>query len=214
MNSSVRVILTAFIAVIVGYYIQVVVPYAELPTHGSGPYLSETDTLVMMGQDVYKQEGCFYCHTKNLRPFAWEVARFSDTEKMGYFPLPEKTEYRFSTPNMKGTVRIGPDLSRVSTKMNGEEMKDLLTSFVKKDVDAAKAYHQYSSLFSQKLDENDGVGISWKIRGIMQSGVPMNEPLQRSSFTRMKGQTRGDALIAYLLSLGKEQQQFAGNYYK
>lgn len=214
MNNPGKLIVTAAIAIVAGFIVQVVIPYQNQPTHGSGPYLTVTDPLVLKGQEVYRQEGCFYCHTKNLRPFGWEVERFSDSEKLGYFPLEDAVEFQYESPNVKGSVRIGPDLSRVATKMDEASVRELLTSIAGDDADVRTAYHQFSRLFRQEYGNRDGLSLSWRIRAMMQAGFPLNAPFQDASFVKLEGQTRGDALVAYLLSLGKGKMEYAGNYYQ
>jgi cytochrome c oxidase cbb3-type subunit I/II len=57
-----------------------------------------------LGRQVYIREGCWYCHSQYIRP----VNR--DVEKWG--PVSQAGEIAFDLPQMFGTRRIGPDLSR------------------------------------------------------------------------------------------------------
>lgn len=214
MNNPGKLIVTAAIAIVAGFIVQVVIPYQNQPTHGSGPYLIVKDPLVLKGQEVYRQEGCFYCHTKNLRPFGWEMKRFTNSEKLGYFPLEDAVEFQYDSPNAKGSVRVGPDLSRVATKMDETALRDMLTSIAGKDADVLTSYHQFSRLFRQEYSRRDGLALSWRIRAMMQAGFPLNAPFQEASFITLEGVSRGDALIAYLLSLGKGKMEYAGSYYQ
>jgi cytochrome c oxidase cbb3-type subunit I/II len=61
-------------------------------------------TLEQLGRRVYIREGCWYCHSQFVRP----VNR--DTEKWG--PVSQAGEMVYDVPQMLGTRRIGPDLSR------------------------------------------------------------------------------------------------------
>ncbi len=214
MNHPGKLIASAFFAIVAGFILQVIMPYQNEPTHGSGPHLLTKDPLALKGQEVYRQEGCFYCHTKNMRPFEWEVKRFSDSEKMGLFPLADPVEYRFHSPNTKGSVRIGPDLSRIASKMDEAAIRELLTSHAGKDATLAAEYHQFSKLFLEEYTRGDGIALSWRVRAMMQAGFPMNDMFQRTSFAALDGQTRGDALVAFLLSLGKDSMEYAGNFYQ
>ena len=60
--------------------------------------------LEAQGREVYVREGCWYCHSQFVRP----VNR--DTEKWG--PVSQAAEMVYDVPQMLGTRRIGPDLSR------------------------------------------------------------------------------------------------------
>jgi len=56
------------------------------------------------GRKIYAREGCAYCHTQQIRYVASDVARF------GRATLAWETVFDY--PQLWGTRRIGPDLSR------------------------------------------------------------------------------------------------------
>ena len=60
--------------------------------------------LEELGRKVYIREGCWYCHSQYIRP----VNR--DTDKWG--PVTQAGEMAYDLPQMFGTRRIGPELSR------------------------------------------------------------------------------------------------------
>lgn len=56
------------------------------------------------GRVIYGREGCAYCHTQQIRSLATDVRRFG---------APTETwETKYDYPQLWGTRRIGPDLSR------------------------------------------------------------------------------------------------------
>ncbi len=57
------------------------------------------------GREIYKREGCVYCHT--------QFVRYQDRE-MG--EMVQAGDYVFETPHLLGTERTGPDLSNVGGK--------------------------------------------------------------------------------------------------
>jgi cytochrome c oxidase cbb3-type subunit 2 len=70
--------------------------------------------LIYMGEDVYRIEGCWYCHTDQTRTLIQDVVlNGSESE-----PAPPSTpnEYVYNNVTFPGTRRIGPDLSRVGIK--------------------------------------------------------------------------------------------------
>ena len=73
-------------------------PVATAAAHGYTP--SEWH-----GREVYKREGCVYCHT--------QFVRYQDRE-MG--EMVEAGDYVNETPHLLGTERTGPDLSNVGGK--------------------------------------------------------------------------------------------------
>ncbi|MBX7057269.1 MAG: cbb3-type cytochrome c oxidase subunit II [Leptospirales bacterium] len=181
-----------------------------LPSHGSMANLHPPSQLEIAGQQVYFEEGCQYCHTQALRPIAWEALRMANAESYGYFLAPDMMEYYYESPAMRGSVRIGPDLARLSGRMDESQLRGLLQS--KKSDTPRAVFHRFGHLF-QTDDGLDPLGLSWRTRMQMNAGSPISDPQQRSAFTQLADQTRGDALVAYLLSLGKRQRESAGKFY-
>lgn len=209
-NKPTNIAFLTIAAAIAGFIIQVILPYQINTSHGSFAALSLEDALVLKGQEVYQQEGCVYCHTKNLRPFLWEMKRFSDMEKYGYFPESTAQGNYYDSPALMGSQRIGPDLSRISSKMSDLQIKAILSSA--KGGNTRGGFHMYSGLFQK--ENKDALSLSWKVRALMNAGMPYSDPFQKSVFSALEGTTRGEALVAYLSTLGKKEAQYAGNFYK
>jgi len=72
----------------------------------STPYTA----LEQVGRDVYRREGCWYCHSQYVRPVAGEDQRWG--------PVSEVGEYAHDWPHLLSTRRIGPDLTRVGLKFS------------------------------------------------------------------------------------------------
>jgi cytochrome c oxidase cbb3-type subunit I/II len=64
------------------------------------------------GRRIYIREGCWYCHSQYIRP----VNR--DTDKWG--PVSQAGEVAYDVPQMFGTRRIGPELSREGNRRSDE----------------------------------------------------------------------------------------------
>jgi len=60
--------------------------------------------LELEGRDVYVREGCYNCHSQNIRSFSWETQR--------YGPASRAEEFIYDHPFQWGSKRTGPDLSR------------------------------------------------------------------------------------------------------
>jgi cbb3-type cytochrome c oxidase subunit II len=54
------------------------------------------------GRDIYRREGCFYCHS--------QFTRYQDRESG---EMVEAGDYVYETPHVLGTERTGPDLSNI-----------------------------------------------------------------------------------------------------
>ncbi|HKU66243.1 MAG TPA: cbb3-type cytochrome c oxidase subunit II [Candidatus Baltobacteraceae bacterium] len=75
----------------------------ERPTPGLRPLSAQQ----ARGRDIYVSEGCSYCHTQNIRPLAQDKV-FGRPSVGG--------DYVYSTPQLLGTERTGPDLSNIGLR--------------------------------------------------------------------------------------------------
>ncbi len=181
-------------------------------THGSLGLLTPPTPLELKGQEIYYQEGCQYCHTQTLRPIAAEVKRYADPKAYGLAQLPDINEYNYETPAMRGSFRIGPDLSRIAGSKLDDP--DALKAILKGDREKLSGlYHNYKDLFQSDRDMVP-VFLAWKVRMMMQSRTPFSDNYQKSVFRALAEKTRGDALVAYLRSLGRRQSKLASKFYK
>ncbi|PWU19533.1 MAG: cytochrome C oxidase Cbb3 [Bdellovibrio sp.] len=98
----------AFFAILVGSVIEI------LPTLNLDKYLNPTLTvkpytpLELAGRDIYVREGCYYCHSQQIRPMVSEVLR--------YGPPSTVEESMYDHPFQWGSKRTGPDIARVGKK--------------------------------------------------------------------------------------------------
>ena len=185
--------------------------FSEEDLHGSHSLLSPTSTLALKGLEVYLQEGCQYCHTQNVRPFAWELSRFMDPEKMQFAAMPTAAEYSYETPFPKGSRRIGPDLSTIASLYTEGSLGAKLRG-LKSSKDWKRTRHHYGYLFEEE-STNDR-RIAWKLHFLLQARKEVSDPLIRSSYRDNASLTKGELLLAYLLSRGKQRLEFNAEYYK
>ncbi|MBI1857802.1 MAG: cbb3-type cytochrome c oxidase subunit II [Candidatus Melainabacteria bacterium] len=68
-------------------------------------YAVEYTELEAKGRDIYRREGCVYCHSQFVR-----------LQDRGFGPLVQAGDYVYDTPNLLGTIRTGPDLSNEGGK--------------------------------------------------------------------------------------------------
>jgi len=57
------------------------------------------------GEDLYREEGCFYCHNQFVRPQDWAMGVTS-----------QNGDFYYSVPNFLGTERTGPSLGQIGGK--------------------------------------------------------------------------------------------------
>ena len=68
--------------------------------------------LELAGWNIYLREGCYLCHSQQIRPFRDEVERY------GHYSLAAESMY--DHPFQWGSKRTGPDLARVGGKYSNE----------------------------------------------------------------------------------------------
>lgn len=96
------------VAVVIGGAVEFVPAFlvkSNVPTIASvKPYTP----LELEGRDIYIREGCYTCHSQQIRPFRSETERYGEYSKPG--------EFIYDHPFQWGSKRIGPDLHRIGGK--------------------------------------------------------------------------------------------------
>ncbi|HHT9121028.1 MAG TPA: cbb3-type cytochrome c oxidase subunit II [Candidatus Hypogeohydataceae bacterium YC41] len=105
----------AVLLIIIAFLSTVVLPYREkIPATEKGVPYSEK---ALLGRQIYVREGCWYCHTQQVRPIRQD-------EGLGNISQPG--DYQYDYPHVLGTERTGPDLSHVAGKYEDEWHKNHL----------------------------------------------------------------------------------------
>jgi cytochrome c oxidase cbb3-type subunit 2 len=78
------------------------------PVDGVRPY----SPLELAGRNIYIREGCYVCHSQQIRTFRDEVERY------GHYSLAAESMY--DHPFQWGSKRTGPDLARVGGKYSND----------------------------------------------------------------------------------------------
>ena len=111
-RNSIILLIGIVIVVLIGGIIEIV-PLFRIETtiekvQGMRPYTP----LELMGQNIYVREGCYVCHSQQIRPLRDEVERY------GHYSLAAESMY--DHPFLWGSERQGPDLSRIGGKYSNE----------------------------------------------------------------------------------------------
>jgi cytochrome c oxidase cbb3-type subunit 2 len=158
---------------------------ATEPYEGIVPY----PPLQLAGRDIYVREGCYGCHSQQVRPFR------SETERYG--PYSVAGEFVYDRPFQFGSKRTGPDLSRVGGRYSDE-------------------WHRIHMIKPQELvpDSNmpaypwlaeiavDGQLVARKMRALRRLGDPYSDEQIEGAADAVADKSELDALIAYLQHLG------------
>lgn len=111
-RNSYLLLVCMVIAVLIGGIIEIV-PLFRMetviePVEGVRPYTP----LELAGYNIYIREGCYNCHSQQVRPLRDEVVRY------GHYSLAAESMY--DHPFQWGSKRTGPDLARVGGKYSDE----------------------------------------------------------------------------------------------
>ncbi len=68
--------------------------------------------LELAGRNIYVREGCYTCHSQQVRPFRDEAERY------GHYSIAAESQY--DHPFQWGSKRTGPDLARVGGKYSND----------------------------------------------------------------------------------------------
>ncbi len=111
-KNVILMLVLVLITVSIGGLVEIVPLFAVESTiekvEGVRPY----SPLELRGRDIYVREGCYTCHSQQVRPFRDEVERY------GHYSLAAESMY--DHPFQWGSKRTGPDLARVGGKYSNE----------------------------------------------------------------------------------------------
>ena len=177
--------------------------------------------LELRGRDIYIREGCYLCHSQQIRPFRDEWLRY------GHYSLAAESQY--DHPFQWGSKRTGPDLARVGGKYSNQWHVQHLNA--PRSVVPQSIMPNYPWLLTTKLDYSD---VADRMRALRWTGVPysltqaeydanvkkfgpavadqldigkaeanLRKEARDKNFDGIPGQvTEMEALVAYLQSLG------------
>ncbi|MCX6249391.1 MAG: cytochrome-c oxidase, cbb3-type subunit I [Bacteroidetes bacterium] len=213
-RKPVQFVIIALVVILIGGLIEIVPLYlvkTNIPTIASvRPY----KPLELQGRDIYVREGCYTCHSQQVRPFRSETERYGEYAKAG--------EYVYDHPFQWGSKRNGPDLSREGVTTGRQYKPD--------------SWHYTHLLNPQKLNEQSIMPVyKWliandldisstarKIRVMQFLGVPYPQGFDKTANENLLAQATAIsnnlksqgiqvepgkeviAVIAYLQRLGKD----------
>jgi cytochrome c oxidase cbb3-type subunit I/II len=204
---------TLVVAAVLVASILSIVPALMMPAYMDSPSMVRPySPLELAGRDIYVREGCYTCHSQQIRTMVSEVLRYGEASR------PEESAY--DRPFQWGSKRTGPDLARV-----GKKYPDLWHYRHMIDPRAVTPKSLMPSYPWLEKNRTDFSSLPRKLKVMQQLGVPYNqfqidkaEEHARSEARKIArgleaaGSRAGledreiVALIAYLQALGQLQQ--------
>jgi cytochrome c oxidase cbb3-type subunit II len=167
------------ITVSIGGLVQVVPLFAVETTiervQGVRPYTP----LELAGRDIYVREGCYTCHSQQVRPFRDEAERY------GHYSL--AAESMFDHPFQWGSKRTGPDLARVGGRYSDDWQAAHLRS--PRAVVPESVMPPYAFL-DRPLEAED---IAQHLRALRAVGVPYTDEMIANARADLLAQARPEA---------------------
>ena len=152
------------------------------------PGLHVRTALETAGRDVYVREGCYGCHSQQVRSLAEEVLRYGPAATTG--------ESVYDHPFQWGSKRTGPDLSRVGGRYSDAWHRIHLLH--PQDVVPESNMPGYRWLDEQHFDPGE---VAAMMRALRRVGVPYVDADIAGADDAVRNKTKLDALIAYLQTL-------------
>ena len=177
--------------------------------------------LELAGRAIYIREGCYLCHSQQIRPFRDEVERY------GHYSLAAESMY--DHPFQWGSKRTGPDLARVGGKYSNDwqiahlkDPRDLVPESIMPPYAFLAEHRLDYEHIAEHLQANRAVGVPYSDEMIADARADLLAQVNPDGDTAglMKrypgaaifksiggvpaGVTEMDALVAYLQVLGTE----------
>jgi cytochrome c oxidase cbb3-type subunit 2 len=155
------------------------------PYEGIEPY----PALQLAGRDIYVREGCYGCHSQQVRPFR------SETERYG--PYSVAGEFVYDRPFQFGSKRTGPDLARVGGRYSDDWHRIHMIKPQELVPDSNMPAYPWLA-----VSEVDGELVERKMRALQRLGDPYTDEQIEAAGDAVAGKTELDALVDYLQNLG------------
>jgi cytochrome c oxidase cbb3-type subunit 2 len=142
--------------------------------------------LELMGRNIYIREGCYLCHSQQIRPFRDEIERY------GHYSLAAESMY--DHPFQWGSKRTGPDLARIGGKYSNDwHVAHLIDPRAVVPESVMPTY----AFLERPLDYAD---IAAHLRANRAVGVPYSDAMIASARVDLEAQADPDADAAGLLA--------------
>lgn len=102
------------LSLLVGIIVTIIIPAEEPAALAPSPLARPYTPQELLGREIYKREGCQYCHTQQVR--APEANRGMVHQKGDIGPESVPGDYYYQSPVFWGTERQGPDLAHVASR--------------------------------------------------------------------------------------------------
>jgi cytochrome c oxidase cbb3-type subunit 2 len=186
-TNSILLLLGIIVTVAIGGLVEIVPLFTIGETiekvEGVRPY----SPLELVGRNIYIREGCYLCHSQQIRPFRDEVERY------GHYSLAAESMY--DHPFQWGSKRTGPDLARVGGKYSNDWHVAHLSD--PRSVVPESIMPGYPHLIEHVID---GADIAQHLKTLRIVGVPYTDAEIENASADLAAQASPDADTTGLLA--------------
>ncbi len=179
-KNSIIMLLLVIVVISIGGLVEIVPLFRKEvtiePVGGMRPYTP----LELMGKNIYIREGCYNCHSQQIRPLRDEVERY------GHYSLAAESMY--DHPFQWGSKRTGPDLARVGGKYSDDwQVQHLIDprSLVPESIMPA-----YSHLAERGVKLHN---VHKHLKTLKTLGVPYTDEMVASAYKDAMAQVQPDS---------------------
>ena len=181
------------LVVSVGGIVEIVPLMAQVQSTGPAEGTEPFPPLELAGRDIYVREGCYTCHSQQVRPFR------SETERYGEFSVAGESVY--DRPFQWGSKRTGPDLARVGGRYSDDWHRVHLIN--PRDVVPESNMPGFPWLMEAAVDHES---IAGRMEVLQMLGHPYSDEEIAGASAAIEGKSEMEAVIAYLQGLGPDRR--------
>jgi len=179
-KNSILMLLLVVVVVSIGGLVEIVPLFRKEVTIEQVAGMRPYTPLELMGQQIYIREGCYNCHSQQIRPLRDEVERY------GHYSLAAESMY--DHPFQWGSKRTGPDLARVGGKYSDSwQVQHLIDprSLVPESI-----MPTYALLMKNELNLLD---IKLRLQALQSLGVPYTDTMIAQAYNDAIAQQMPDS---------------------
>jgi cytochrome c oxidase cbb3-type subunit I/II len=150
------------LAILVGGIIEITPSLLSNDFIEKDPEIKPYTALEIEGRDIFIKEGCYTCHSQQIRPMVDETLRYGAPSKA--------SESVYDRPFQWGSRRIGPDIARVGGKYN--HMWHYRHMWDPREVTPKSIMPEYKWLFKKKYNVKQ---LNKKLKVMKALGVPYTD---------------------------------------
>lgn len=163
-KNSVILLIGIVVVILIGGLVEIVPLFRIETTIEKVEGMRPWTPLELAGQNIYLREGCYVCHSQQIRPLRDEVERY------GHYSLAAESMY--DHPFQWGSARQGPDLARIGGKYSDEWHVAHMTN--PRSVVPESIMPSYGFLSSRSVDLRD---IGEHLKTLKALGVPYTDDM-------------------------------------